>query len=151
MAIPAMTKGYKGFFIPKNPQKYKGDIQNIIWRSTWEKHVMDTLDSNPNVLEWSSEQIVIPYVSPLDGKPHRYFPDMWAKLRRDTGAIVQVIIEVKPAMQTRPPKPPKRRSKRFLLESAHYAINQAKWAAAEDYCRKRGWEFVKKTEKTIFK
>lgn len=112
---------------------------------------MDTLDSNPNVLEWSSEQIAIKYLSPVDNQVHRYFPDMWCRLRRADGSIKCVLIEVKPYKQTKPPKQPKRRTKKFLIEAATYAVNQAKWAAAEDYCLKRGWEFVIMTENAIFK
>jgi hypothetical protein len=151
MLIPPTTKGYKGFFVPKNPQKYKGDIEKIIWRSTWEKHVMDTLDSNPNVLEWSSEQIVIKYLNPVDNQVHRYLPDMWCRLRRADGSIKCVLIEVKPYKQTKPPKQPKRRTKKFLIEAATYAVNQAKWTSATKYCEQRGWQFIILTEQEIFR
>ena len=66
---------YKGRFVPERPQKYKGNSRNIVYRSMWERKVMSSLDRNENVLEWASEEIVIPYESPFDGKVHRYYPD----------------------------------------------------------------------------
>lgn len=150
MSIPALTKGHKGEYFPIHPEKYKGKTP-IIWRSTWERHVMKTLDMNPNVLEWSSETIVIPYLSPVDNQMHRYFPDMWARVRRENGTTQEVLIEVKPFKQTMPPPSNKRRTKKLLIEQATYLVNQAKWESARAYCRKRGWEFIIMTEKRIFK
>ena len=74
----------KGRFRPKNPQKYKGDANNIIYRSTWEIKVMNYLDDNPNVIWWGSEELPIPYYSPVDKKMHRYFPDFIAKCEKQT-------------------------------------------------------------------
>lgn len=135
------SKTYKGTFRPKFPDKYRGNAKNIIFRSSWEKRLMGFLDSNPNVLEWASEEIIVPYVSPLDGKLHRYFPDFVVKLRGRDGVIRTVMIEVKPQVQIEPPKTPKRRTKRFLAEVATYSVNQAKWAAAREFCADRGWVF----------
>lgn len=145
----SLIRGYSDIFRPLHPEKYVGKGE-IVYRSLWEKHVMKTLDENPNVLQWSSENIVIEYVSPVDNRRHRYFPDMWAKLKSKDGTIKTLLIEVKPLKQTRKPEG-KRRTKRYLIEEATYLINQAKWAAAREYCKKRGWEFVVMTEKSIFK
>ena len=86
----------KGRFRPKNPQKYKGDVNNIIYRSTWEIKVMNYLDDNPNVIWWGSEEFAIPYFSPVDRKKHRYFPDFIAKMRKSDGSVMTYVIEVKP-------------------------------------------------------
>ena len=72
-------KTYKGYFNAKYPQKYKGDVQKIIYRSSYELKLMTYLDRNPNVIQWASEEFFVPYKSPIDGKVHRYFPDFWVK------------------------------------------------------------------------
>ncbi len=109
-----MTKknvGYKqGFFTPKFPEKYIGDVNNIVYRSGWEQKVMKYLDENINVLKWSSEEIVIPYISPIDNRPHRYFVDFYMEAIGRDGKIKKVLMEVKPHKQTQPPEKPKRRS-----------------------------------------
>lgn len=91
---------YQGKFSPKNYKKYKGDPTNIIYRSSWELTFMKYCDSNPNVLEWGSEEIVIPYKSPLDNRYHRYFVDFYIKVQEKGGAIKKYLIEVKPKKQT---------------------------------------------------
>jgi len=138
----------KGRFRPKNPQKYKGDAANIIYRSTWEIKVMRYLDENPNIIWWGSEELPIPYLSPIDKKKHRYFPDFIAKIRKNDGKVMTYIIEVKPEKQTKPPTQ-KRKTKTFLQESATYEINKAKWYAAEEFCKDHGWQFLILTEKHL--
>ena len=76
---------YKGRFTPKNPQKYAGDATNIIWRSTWERKVMDWLDQSESVVYWSSEELAIKYYNPVDNKIHRYFPDFIIKVKKKDG------------------------------------------------------------------
>lgn len=141
---------YKGVFRARNPNKYKGDPQNIIYRSRWELMVMQKLDAHPDVLEWSSEEIIIRYKSPIDGKVHRYFPDFWVKKKDTTGKIQYDLIEVKPYKQTHPPtvmegKP----TRRYLNEVMTWGINSAKWKAAREFCQDRGWNFVIITEKEL--
>ena len=141
---------YRGIFRAHNPNKYKGDPSKIIYRSRWELMVMQKLDSHPDVLEWSSEEIIIPYRSPIDGKVHRYFPDFWVKKRDRQGNIVQDLIEVKPYKQTKQPaimegKP----NRRYINEVMTWGINSAKWKAAQEYCKDRCWNFVIITEKEL--
>jgi hypothetical protein len=138
----------KGRFKPKNPQKYKGDANNIIYRSTWEIKVMNYLDENPNVIWWGSEELPIPYLSPVDKKKHRYFPDFIAKMRKADGTVMTYIIEVKPEKQTQPPTQ-KRKTKTYLQEVITYEINKAKWYAAEEFCKDHGWQFQILTEKHL--
>ena len=112
--------------------------------------VMQKLDSHPDVLEWSSEEIIIRYRSPIDGKVHRYFPDFWVKKKDTSGKIVEDLIEVKPYNQTKPPaimegKP----TRRYINEVMTWGINSAKWKAAQEYCADRGWNFVIITEKEL--
>ena len=138
----------KGRFKPKNPQKYKGDPNNIIYRSTWEVKVMNYLDENPNVLWWGSEELPIPYLNPVDKKKHRYFPDFIAKMRKADGTVMTYVIEVKPEKQTLPPTQ-KRKTKTFLQEAITYEINKAKWYAAEEFCKDHGWQFLILTERHL--
>jgi hypothetical protein len=144
---------YKGIFQPKNANKYRGDPSKIVYRSGWELKLMMHLDSHPDVLEWASEEIIIPYRSPLDGRIHRYFPDFYVKKRNTNGIIEKVLIEVKPAAQVKPPMiqetKVKKPSKRYIKEVTTYAVNQAKWEAATNYCLDRQWKFMIMTEKEL--
>jgi hypothetical protein len=139
---------YKGTFLPKNPSKYNGNSKNIIYRSNWELRVMKYFDDHPNVIWWASEELPIPYVSPVDNKTHRYFPDFIVKMRLKDGKVTTYILEVKPLAQTKMPVQ-KRKTKRFILEAATYAINQEKWRAADLFCREHGWQFKVITEKEL--
>ena len=139
-------KTYKGRFSPKNPAKYKGDPTNIIFRSLWERKLMVHLDENQAVIQWSSEEIVIPYRSPLDNRIHRYFPDFYVKAIDADGKIKEMLLEVKPKKETREPIKKKRITKQYITEVTTWGKNQAKWAAASDYCSDRGWEFKLITE-----
>jgi hypothetical protein len=139
---------YKGTFLPKNPSKYNGNSKNIIYRSNWELRVMKYFDDHPNVIWWASEELPIPYVSPVDNKTHRYFPDFIVKMRLKDGKLTTYILEVKPLAQTKMPVQ-KRKTKRFIQEAATYAINQEKWRAADLFCREHGWQFKVITEKEL--
>ena len=138
---------YKGWFTPRNPQKYKGDATNIVYRSSWELRVMKYLDEQPKVIWWASEEIIIPYKSPVDQKIHRYFPNFIARIRQENREIT-VILEVKPFKQTQLPTQ-KRRTQKFIQEVATYAINQEKWRAADLFCKEHGWQFKLITEKEL--
>jgi hypothetical protein len=137
---------YKGKYQPKNPQKYKGDPTNIIYRSLWERKFMVYCDTNENILEWFSEEIAVPYRSPIDNKIHRYFPDFYIKVKESTGQIKKYLIEIKPKKQTIEPIPQKRKTKGYIYEVYEYAKNQAKWKAAQEFCEDRQWEFKLLTE-----
>ena len=140
---------YKGKYYPSFPRKYKGDPTNIIYRSLLERKFMVYCDKNQNILEWASEEIAIPYRSPIDNRVHRYFPDFYMKVKETNGKIKNYVIEVKPAKQTKPPKKPKRQTKGYIREAYEYAKNQSKWKAAREYCADRMWEFKVITEKEL--
>lgn len=139
-------KPYSGKFKPKNYKKYKGDPTQIYYRSLWERRFMVYCDNNDNIIEWGSEEIIIPYKSPLDKKVHRYFPDFYIKYVDTRGQARRVIIEVKPKKHLKPPPEPKRRTARWMNEVATYMINQAKFKAAGEYCKDRRYEFRILTE-----
>ena len=140
---------YQGIFKPKNPQKYVGDYKNIIYRSSWECRVMNWLDKNPDIISWASEEMTIPYVSPVDNRWHRYFPDFLVKVKTRDGKVRTMMIEVKPKKQTKEPEKKKRVTKQYLQEVMTWGVNQAKWKAATEYCLDRGWEFKILTEEHL--
>ncbi len=140
-------KPKKGIFRPLHPEKYKGDPTNIVYRSSWELKLMIELDKHPDVLMWNSEEIIIPYKSPLDNRKHRYFPDFWVKKRnKSDGKIVECLIEIKPKAQTRPPKIQTAVTKKYITEVQTWGVNSSKWKAAQDYCKSRNMDFVILTE-----
>lgn len=134
-------KTHKGKYRPENPHKYRGDPTNIIYRSGWERKVMRWLDTNPNILEWRSEEIAIPYLKPEDNRYHRYFPDFYAKMVTKEGRIKEVLIEVKPKKETVPPAKKSKVTKKYIQEVMTWGTNQSKWKSAREYCAERGWEF----------
>ena len=136
---------YSGRFRPRNVKKYKGDYNNIFYRSSWECKYMSFLDSDPRIIEWSSEEIVIPYISPVDNRTHRYFVDFFVKMQTVHGPKV-FLIEIKPKKQSQEPKQRKRVTKQYIQEVATWGVNQAKWRAATEYALDRGWEFKVLTE-----
>ena len=135
---------YRGKYRVSNPRKYKGDARNVVYRSSWEYKFMQWCDSHPSVEEWASEEIIIPYISPVDGKRHRYFPDFYVKVGNK-----KYIAEVKPSRQTKEPKTQKRNTKKYISEVMTYAVNQAKFKAADEFCKDHGWEFMIVTEKEL--
>ena len=138
---------YKGKYIPINPKKYVGNSSQVIYRSLWERKLMVYCDRNDNIIEWGSEEVIVPYRSPWDGKIHRYFPDFYMKVKQTNGTCKKFIIEVKPKAQCKEPtKTPKRKTRKWYKEVQTWGINQAKWKSATDYCENRGMEFKILTE-----
>jgi hypothetical protein len=140
---------YKGKYQPSYPKKYKGDPTNIIYRSLWERRFMSYCDLNENILEWGSEELALPYRSPIDGKIHRYVPDFYIKVKENNGSIQKYIIEIKPKKQTIEPKVQKRKTKGYIFEVTEWARNQAKWKVAEEFCEDRRWKFKILTEEDL--
>ena len=140
---------YKGKYQPSYPKKYRGDHTNIVYRSLWERKFMVYCDKNENILEWGSEEVVVPYRSPIDHRYHRYFPDFYIKVKESNGKIKKMIIEIKPYKQCIEPKVQKRKTKGYIYEVVEYAKNQAKWNAAREWCLDRGYEFKVLTENEL--
>ena len=141
----------KGKFRPKNPRKYVGNVNNIIYRSSWELTFMQFLDQNSSILNWGSEIIAIPYIKPTTGKVHKYYPDFWVKYKNKKGVMVQELIEVKPEKQTKQPTTVGKNRKTQLYEAVTFTINTAKWKAAKLFCDKYNMTWKILTERQIFK
>jgi len=144
---------YKGKYKPSNPSKYRGDVTKVIYRSLWERKFMDYCDKNNNVLEWASEEIIIPYVDPTSGKQRKYFPDFWVKYINKQGVTKCMLVEVKPKKQLKEPDsskknntPTGRLSTKYVREVKTYAVNQAKFKAAKEFCLDRKWDWQILTE-----
>lgn len=145
-----MAESFKSKYKPSYPQKYKGDSSNIICRSSWERKFCRWCDLNESVISWGSEEFSISYYNPVKQRICRYFPDFIVKLKEQSGKIKTYVIEVKPKKQTVPPKQKSRVTKSFLYEAQTYAVNQAKWKAAEEWCKDRLLEFKVITEEELF-
>lgn len=137
---------YSGIYRANNPNKYKGNPMNIIYRSLWELKFMKFCDNNPSVIEWGSEEVVIPYRSPIDGRVHRYYVDFYIKVLTKTGELKKYLIEIKPKNQTAPPPPTKRQTKLYKDKVLTFIKNQAKWQAANNFCETRQMKFLILTE-----
>mgnify|MGYP003385119286 CR=1 FL=1 len=139
----------QGIYTLKNPSKYRGDVTRVTYRSSWELRVMKILDDHPSINWWSSEELIIRYLSPVDGRMHRYFPDFVINVTTRSKQTRTLVIEVKPHAQCSLPKPPKRQTPRYINEVKTFAVNQAKWKAAETFCLDHGWTFKVMTEKDL--
>ena len=138
---------YKGKYRQRNPKKYRGNPSQVIYRSLWERKFMVYCDQNDKVLEWGSEEVIIPYLSPWDNKVHRYFPDFYIKVKQADGKTKRFIIEVKPKYQCKsPPENPRRKTKKWFNDVKNWTINQAKWKSANEFCIDNGMEFKILTE-----
>ena len=121
---------FEGKYTPKNPEKYFGNVNQIIYRSSWERLFMVYCDKKENILRWSSEEIKIPYIH--DKKNRTYYPDFWVYMVDKDNAPVEKLIEIKPHYQRT------------------MKVNKAKWSAAEEYCQENDMEFLVMTEKELF-
>ena len=141
----------QGKFKPKNPSKYSGDCTNIVYRSSYELKFMQYCDLSESILSYQSEEFFIPYISPIDGKYHKYYPDFFIKYKDKEGNIKKAVIEVKPKKDLKEPeKNPKRRTRSWAYQVKTWAVNQQKWSAAEKYCKEKDWDFMLFTEDQLF-
>ena len=144
-----MGESIKSRYTPIYPSKYQGNVKYIICRSSWERKFCQWCDMNNSIISWASEEFSIPYVSPKDNRVHKYYPDYLIKVKEKNDMIKTYVVEVKPYKQTRPPKTPKRKTKSYLTECVTYAVNQAKWKAAKEFCEDHRIEFKVVTEKEL--
>ena len=136
---------YKGRYKIKNPDKYLGNSNKVVFRSLWERNAFRWCENNPNIRAWSSEEIVVPYKCSVDKRLHRYFVDLLVEL--DNKDII--LVEIKPKKQTVAPKNPKRKTKKYVNEVMTYIKNTSKWEAANQYAEHKGWKFQVWTEDTL--
>ena len=144
-----MGESIKSKYKPENPRKYKGNPNNIICRSSWERKFCRWCDLNENILERGSEEFYIPYISPVDKRVHKYFPDFIVKVKESNGSIKNYVIEVKPKKQTQPPVKRSRVTKSYIYECTTFEVNKAKWKAADEFCKDRMLEFKIITEEEL--
>ncbi len=142
------TRFRQGYYTLKHPEKYLGDPNKVIYRSSWELNLHTFFDNNTRVLRWGSEIICIPYIKPTDGRMHRYYPDYFVEYITADGEIIKELIELKPLAQT---KQPRRNSKHRLYENLTFVVNTAKWQSAQQWCNNNNvnWRIV--TEKSVFR
>ena len=136
---------YQGRYTIKRPEKYAGDAKKVVYRSLWERQAFKWCENNPNVKMWNSEEVVVPYKSTVDKKLHRYFVDLLIQMNDKSTYLV----EIKPKKETKPPKKPKRQTKRYINEQLTFIKNQDKWEAAAEFAEHKGWKFQVWTEETL--
>lgn len=145
-----MARSYhQGRYVPENPEKYVGNRNDIIYRSSWEKRFFVWADLNPSVVKWNSEEVVIPYICATDGRPHSYYVDAFIMIKSAGGRIGKFLVEIKPEAQTVAPKFPGKQTRRFLTEMNTYMKNQSKWEAAKRWAKDRGMDFIVITERHL--
>lgn len=149
-----MANHYKqGVFTPSHPEKYVGNVENIVYRSGWERKLMVMFDMNENVLKWSSEEFPIPYWDSVKNRQRRYFVDFYVLFRMPKGELVRFAIEVKPYAQTKAPNKPKTRHpkslKRYTYEMLTYQNNMDKWKQASKWCSDNNFRFVILHERNV--
>lgn len=136
---------YKGKYKIKNPDKYAGNPNTVVFRSLWERNTFRWCEANPKVKLWNSEEIVVPYKSTVDKRLHRYYVDLLIQMdNKET-----YLVEIKPKSQTQPPKKRSRKTKRYINEQLDYIKNQDKWEAADAFAKHKGWKFQVWTEETL--
>lgn len=145
--IASKSRFTQGYYVPKHPEKYMGDITKIRYMSSYELSVHQFFDNNPNVVRWGSEIVAIPYLKPTDGRIHKYYPDYYVEFVDKAGNLKKEMIEVKPHSQTRNPRAS---NKHAAYEQLTLAINVAKWQACQEWCRQRDISFRIITERSIF-
>lgn len=142
-----MPNNYKGKYKVKNVSKYKGNTQEVVYRSSWELAVMKHLDNNPEISKWNSEDFVVRYYYDVDKKYHSYHVDFWIKYKN--GKVL--LVEVKPKKQTLPPVTKTPRSKKSLNEAFTWIKNCNKWEAAGKIAKDNGYSFQIWTEEELKK
>jgi len=144
---PKNPKYRQGIFVPKNQNKFIGT--KAIYRSGLELKFFRFCDENPNILRWSSEQVVVPYISPLDGRVHRYFVDNFIIIKEGNGEVKKYLVEIKPSKQTQAPTTKYKKKQHLIYEQTQWAINSSKWEAARLWASKHGMTFLILTEKDL--
>lgn len=143
------SKYQQGFFRPRNPEKYMGDSNNIVYRSSWELKFMQWCDRNPSILRYGSEEFSIPYYNPVKQRVCRYFPDFIMEVLETNGKKQKYVVEIKPKRQTLPPVQGKKKTKTYLNEVNTYAVNQSKWKSIQEWCDDRMIKFQIITESEL--
>ena len=141
-----MKKWRQGIFVPKNPNKFIGS--KAIYRSGLELKFFRFCDDNKNVKKWGSENVIVPYMSPLDNRGHKYYVDNYIEIL-EGNKLVKYLVEIKHSRETKPPKTKYRNRRHLLYEQKTFITNQAKWKAAREYSKKRGYKFIILTEKEL--
>jgi len=144
-----MKKNQPIKWFPKHPEKYAGDVNNIITRSSWERRFFAWADTNPSVVSYSSEEIVIPYLCETDNKYHRYFVDALVKIKDKNNIVSSYLVEIKPSNQVAAPVYPGKNTRSYINKVGTYIKNCCKWKAAKKYAAERNMQFIILTEQEL--
>lgn len=136
-------KFHSGVYTPSFPEKYKG-LTAPRYRSSWELQLFRLADKHPNVVSWASEAIKIPYFNPVTRKQSMYTPDVLMTYEDKNGKRRIELIEIKPSKQTHLAEA------KSMYDKVQFAINVAKWKAAQSFCKNHGMTFRVINENQIF-
>ena len=134
----------QGFFTPTHPEKYIGK-GSIKYRSSWELRFMNFLDTHPSVKQWASEAISIKYENTVAKKVKSYVPDFFIIYEDSNGNRKGELVEIKPHKETT-----LEAAGRSTKNQIQAVVNQAKWAAAAEFCKRNGLKFRVVTEHDMF-
>ena len=133
----------RGKFSPKNQEKYVG-TKTPTYRSSWEHAFMRLCDEHPNVYQWASESIKIPYRHPFTGQYTHYVPDFIMVYKNKGGTKIAELVEIKPKSQTILEKARSSKDKSVII------LNRAKWMAAGEWAKRKGMRFRVLNEDSIY-
>ena len=138
------SKFARGKLQMKHPEKYIGN-KVPTYRSSWEWSFMNFCDNNKSVQKWASEAIQIPYKDPLTGRQTVYVPDFFIQYVDKNSKMIVELIEIKPSSQQIIERVGKNK-----YNQAQFIKNQAKWTAANLWCRQQGIKFRILNENDLF-
>jgi hypothetical protein len=155
----------QGNYVPKNKDKVLKLNNNggVYFRSSWEKKIMTWLDLNEKIIKWGAECMKIPYqMTHFDNgdtrvKEHCYYPDFYYEMRLESGALKQVVVEVKPMKEYNMvlalnegrlsvPEDKGKKLKNFEYDLKMAYKNKQKWETMINWCKLKGYEFIIITE-----
>lgn len=157
------SRSKKGVYNPINPDKYVGDVNDVVYMSSWELKFMIYCDNRSEIIRWGSEAFHIPYIMERKNQEtgvikktnHKYWPDFYMEVLdpNSPGGVKKIVVEVKPSNETVQPVPPKKFSTK-AMKNFEYAIvsfqkNMYKWERAKTFCEDRGMTFMIITEKHL--
>lgn len=164
---------YQDYYRVRNKEKYVGDPNLVIYRSSWEYSFCKWCDYTPSILRWTSEPVQIPYYdkvskleeckkmgldpnNPRNWIQKKYNTDFWVEIRKDEDIIEKWFVEIKPKQKlVKPTPPPKgsplREQKKFNRMAREYLLNEAKFEAMNIWAKRNGAKFYIFTEDQLQK
>jgi len=165
------AKTRQGYAKIQNKDKYIGDPELIIYRSSWEFAFIKYCDMSPSVKRWSSEPVSIPYYdrvskleecaklgldpnNPSNWEVKNYNTDFWYEVDNGRDRLEKIFVEIKPSHKLKKPIPPPehatlKEQRIFVKAAKEYLINEAKFAAIREWAERHDSKFYVFTEDVL--